>query len=139
MSYFIDAVVSDSKLYKNLRADKAFQFASTYLSIDYEGVIKLTEEIEDIISDLQTLEVDKNIFFSIHDFDQNQYVQHIFVIIAEMCTGDFACDTLAAYMDDAALTACQLAIAHSVPGFYNRVKDKSNIRDEVKSYLKIVS
>lgn len=135
----IDTYVKDSKVYQNIRADSAFQFASSYLSIDHEGVIQITEGIEDIIMSLQALEIDKKIYFDIQDFDLSEFVQDLFVRVANMCSGHFAHDTLCQYLNDCRLHRCQVAIACKVPGFYDKVNDKSSICDEVMSYLKVVS
>ncbi len=135
----IDMYIRDSKVYKGLTADAAFHFASEYLSVDYEGIIRITEDIEDIILSLQALEIDRGIPFEVRDFDCSHYWQGMFVKLAGMCSGAFAHDTLCQYLSDCGFVQCQLAIAHHAPGFYDKVTDKSAVKDEVKTYLSIVT
>jgi hypothetical protein len=135
----VDMIIRDSKVYKNLSADSGFHFASSYMSVDYEGVIKVTEEVEDLIMSLETAAVDGKIRFKTDEFDNSVYSQTMFIKLAKMCGGEFAHTTLCQYLYDASLVQCQMAIAQNHPEFYKKVTESEHIHTIVQSYLRIVS
>lgn len=135
----VDEYVTNSRVYRDVKADVRLQDSSRFLCYDYEAIIRATDEIDsDIYCPLQALNIDKGIMYSDSEVDESDYMAELMIYLASLCSGSFAHDTLAQYMYDSEMRVCQMRVAESCKGFFDKVTDKSNIFEEVSTFLRIV-
>lgn len=134
-----DHYFSDSVVYRNVMADTKIQEDSSYLSYDYEAVIRVADEVDHVYCSLHALEEDKGIKFDDAEVDESPYVQELMLAVAKLCSGPHAHDTWAMYMRDSELDQCQLHIAIQYPHFFTKVMDKSNLLPSAANYLKLMA
>lgn len=135
-----DEYVTNSNIYRNVKLDYSTRSKSWGLGLGPIAMGMALDEVDyHIYCPMQALEVDKGILFDNDELDRSPFMQELFLGLAQLADGAEAHDTLCQYLCISGLVQCQLAIAQHAQHFYSNVSDKSNIFDEVKSYLEIVA
>ncbi len=135
----VDEYVLNSRVYRDVKADVKLQNNSRFLCYDFEAIIRATEEVDsDIYCPLQALQIDKGIMYSDAEVDDSDYMAELMVNLAQLCSGNFAQDTLCQYMHESNLRVCQMRVAEKFKYFFDKVSDRSYVFEEVETYLAVV-